>query len=291
MITKYDYKAYLYLPTQIDLESMSYGYIGKRVRLGRILRDGRAVIFAFDHGVEHGPSDFPGDTIDPRRILSKVVDVVDGVMLLPGMASLTHEVWACRTALIVKVTSKTNLRPEQEKLLQSPFGFVEDAVSLGAEAVAATVYWGSSFEDHMLRTWFAVKRGAGRYGLPCLQLSYPRGPTIRNMYDAEVVRYGVRAAVESGADIIKTYYTGSTESFRRVVEAASGVPVLMSGGARAETLLDFLNVVKSVVDAGAQGVVVGRNIFQHENPRGAAKAIVAVVHEGYSPVDALKMAE
>ena len=58
MITKYDYKAYLYLPTQIDLESMSYGYIGKKVRLGRILRDGRAVIFAFDHGVEHGPSDF-----------------------------------------------------------------------------------------------------------------------------------------------------------------------------------------------------------------------------------------
>jgi fructose-bisphosphate aldolase (EC 4.1.2.13) len=57
------------------------------------------------------------------------------------------------------------------------------------------------------------------------------------------------------------------------------------------TLEDPLYVVKSVMDAGAQGVVVGRNIFQHEDPRGAAKAIMAVVHEGYSPEEALKMAE
>ncbi|AJB41641.1 fructose-1,6-bisphosphate aldolase [Thermofilum adornatum 1505] len=270
---------------------MGYGYIGKKVRLQRILRDGKAVIFAFDHGVEHGPADFPGETIDPRKILSKVVDVVDAIMLLPGMASLTHEVWAGKIPLIVKVTSKTSLRPEQEKLLQSPFGFVEDVVALGAEAVAATVYWGSNFEDQMLKMWFEVKREAERYGLPALQLSYPRGPAIKNMYDVEVVRYGVRAAIESGADLIKTYYTGSTESFRRVVEVAAGVPVLMSGGAKAKTLLDFLYVVKSVMDAGAQGVVVGRNIFQHENPRGAAKAIMAVVHEGYSPEEALKMAE
>ncbi|MCI4408949.1 MAG: fructose-bisphosphate aldolase, partial [Thermofilum sp.] len=130
---------------------MGYGYIGKKIRLQRILRDGKAVIFAFDHGVEHGPADFPGETIDPRKILSKVVDVVDAIMLLPGMANLTHEVWAGKVPLIVKVTSKTNLRPEQEKLLQSPFGFVEDAVALGAEAVAATVYWGSNFEDQMLK--------------------------------------------------------------------------------------------------------------------------------------------
>ncbi|ABL79043.1 class I fructose-bisphosphate aldolase [Thermofilum pendens] len=269
---------------------MGYGYIGKRVRLGRILRDGKAVVFAFDHGVEHGPGDFPGETVNPRKILSKVVGEVDAVMMLPGIAALTSEVWQGKVPLIVKVTSKTSLRPEAEKLLQSPFGFVEDAVALGADAVAATVYWGSNFEDLMLERWFQVKRAAETYGLPCLQLSYPRGPAIKNMYDVEVVRYGVRAAIESGADLIKTYYTGSTESFRRVVEVAAGVPVLMSGGAKARTLLDFLYVVKSVMDAGAQGVVVGRNIFQHEDPTLAAKAIMYVVHEGYAPEEALRKA-
>ncbi|MEM2804888.1 MAG: fructose-bisphosphate aldolase, partial [Zestosphaera sp.] len=33
-------------------------YIGKYVRLNRIMPDGKSVIFAFDHGVEHGPKDF-----------------------------------------------------------------------------------------------------------------------------------------------------------------------------------------------------------------------------------------
>lgn len=270
---------------------MSYAVVGKKVRLQRLLPDGKSLIFAFDHGVEHGPSDFQGETINPRKILEKVVDAVDAIMLLPGMAYLTSDVWAGKVPLIVKVTSKTSLRPEEAKLLQSQFGWVSDVVALGAEAVAATVYWGSQYEDAMLRQWFAVKREAEQLGLPALQLSYPRGPAIKNMYDVEVVRYGVRAAIESGADLIKTYYTGSTESFREVVRTAAGVPVLMSGGAKAKTLLDFLYVVKSVMDAGAQGVVVGRNIFQHENPKGAAKAIASVVHDGLDPKEAVKKAE
>ncbi len=267
---------------------MSYSSTGKRVRLGRILPDGKALVFAFDHGVEHGPKDFPPEHVDPRKILSKVVDAVDAVMLLPGMAALTSDVWAGKTALIVKVTSKTNLRPPAERLLQSPFGTVEEAVALGADAVAATVYWGSDKEDAMLRTWVGVKESAEYYGLPCLQLAYPRGPAIQNRYDPEVVRYGARAAAESGADLIKTYYTGSEETFRRVVEAASGVPVLMSGGAKAKTPLDFLRVVEEVMRAGARGVVVGRNIFQSRDPRGMAEAIAAVVHEGESPEEAVR---
>jgi len=269
-----------------------FSQVGKEVRLSRILKNGCAVVFAFDHGVEHGPSDFPPEHIDPRVILEKVVSAgVDAVMMLPGMAALTYRVWANSAALIVKVTGKTNLRPEQERLLQSPFGAVEDAIVLGADAVAATVYWGSPYEDAMLRTWFQVKSAADMYGLPCLQLAYPRGPAIKNMYDVEVVRYGVRAAVESGADLIKTYYTGSEETFREVVRVAAGVPVLMSGGPAREAPLDFLRDVKAVMNAGANGVVVGRNVFRHRNPAGMIRAIMAVVHEGRDPEEAVKLVE
>jgi len=271
---------------------VSYSVVGKQLRLRRILPDGRGVVFAFDHGVEHGPRDFPEEYIDPRVIVGKVVEAgVDAVMMLPATAYLTRDVWAGKTSLIVKVTSKTNLRPENERLLQSIFGYVEDAVALGADAVAATVYWGSQYEDVMLKQWFEVKRMADRYGYPCLQLSYPRGPAIKDMYDVEVVRYGVRAAIESGADLIKTYYTGSLESFRRVVEAAAGVPVLMSGGAVREKFIDFLRDVENVVKAGGRGVVVGRNVFRHRNPAGAIKAVMKIVHDGLAPEEAIKYAE
>lgn len=271
---------------------MLFNFVGKKVRLSRILRNSRCVVFAFDHGVEHGPKDFPPEHVDPRVVLRKVVEAgVDAIMLLPGLAALTHDVWGNKTSLIVKVTSKTNLRPEEQRLQQSVFGYVEDAVALGADAVAATVYWGSPYEDSMLNLWFTVREAAEKYGLPCLQLAYPRGPAIKNMFDVEVVKYGVRAAIESGADLIKTYYTGSKETFAEVVKVAAGVPVLMSGGPAREKPVDFLRDVKNVMEAGAQGVVVGRNVFQHKNPQGMMRAIMAIVHEDKEPEEVIKLVE
>jgi len=64
-----------------------YSIVGKNIRINRFLRNGKAVIFAFDHGVEHGPSDFPEEHIDPRTIIAKVVSAnVDAIMMLPAMA-------------------------------------------------------------------------------------------------------------------------------------------------------------------------------------------------------------
>ncbi|MGB9816313.1 MAG: class I fructose-bisphosphate aldolase [Desulfurococcaceae archaeon] len=268
---------------------LTYNAVGKKIRLNRIIGRGRAVIFAFDHGVEHGPSDFNAETINPRRVIEKVIGGLDAIMMLPGVARLTWDIWSNRAALIIKVTSKTNLRPETEKLLQSPFGLVEEAIAIGADGVAATVYWGSQYEDEMLEQWVNIRNTAETYGLPCLQLAYPRGPAIKNMYDVEIVKYGARAAAESGADLIKTYYTGSVETFRQVVEAASGVPVLMSGGPRRNTDLEFLVDVYNVIQAGGRGVVVGRNVFQHSNPRGMLRAINAIVHEDKTPEEAVKL--
>lgn len=271
------------------MSEVTFNYVGKKIRLSRIIGRGRSVVFAFDHGVEHGPGDFTPETLDPKVVLEKVVGEVDAVMLLPGLARLTWEIWGNKAGLIVKITGKTNMRPENEKLLQSIFGTVEDAVALGADAVAATVYWGSQFEDQMLNTWFTIRSAAEVYGLPCLQLAYPRGPAIRDMYHVEIVKYGARAAAESGADLIKTYYTGNSDTFRQVVEAASGVPVLMSGGPKRNRDYDFLVDVYNVIHAGGKGVVVGRNVFQHKNPRGMLRAISAIVHEDKHPDEAVKL--
>ncbi|MEB3845161.1 MAG: fructose-bisphosphate aldolase [Desulfurococcales archaeon] len=273
-----------------NLLTLSYQSVGKRVRLSRILGDNRgSLVFAFDHWLEHGPTDFPGDRIDPKIILEEVVSAgVDAVMLTPGDARLLADIWAGRTSLIVKITGKTSLRPENERLLQSVIGSVEDAVSLGADAVAATVYWGSPFEDAMLRQWTAIRETAEQYGVPALQLAYPRGPSIRDRHAPDIVLYGVRAAVMVGADLIKTYYTGSRESFKLVVEAASGVPVMMSGGPRRGTPLEFLRDLRDVRLAGAAGAVVGRNIFQAPRIAAMARACRSVLRLELSPEEAVE---
>ncbi|MEM4825165.1 MAG: hypothetical protein QW354_04750 [Desulfurococcaceae archaeon] len=45
------------------------------------------------------------------------------------------------------------------------------------------------------------------------------------------------------------------------------------------------------MDAGARGVVVGRNVFQHKNPSGMVKAVMSIVHEDKSPEETLKYVE
>ncbi len=62
----------------------------------------------------------------------------------------------------------------------------------------------------------------------------------------------------------------------------------MSGGPRTSTPLEFLRHVKAVMNAGGKGVVVGRNVFQSNNPKGMVKAIAKIVHEGLNPDEAIK---
>ena len=270
--------------------------VGIRRRLRRFFRrDGRALIFAMDHGFEHGPEDFNEvwEHIKPKIIIRKVVRAgIDGVMMLPGIARIAADELKPDTGLMVKLTSKTNLRPKEDQFLQSPLGFVEDAIKLGADAVAATVYWGSPYEDIMMKQFAEVANIAHDFGLPVVQFAYPRGPYINEKYgkkeDYRVVMYGARAAAEMGADMIKTYWTGSRETFAKVVDAAAGVPVLLSGGAKAKNPLDFLKVVYNVIEAGGAGAVVGRNIFQRENPEPMIKALLRVIHRNEEPEEAAK---
>ncbi len=274
------------------MENITFSTIGKKIRLSRILKeDSRAVIFAFDHAFEHGPSDLPRNRVDPRDIVRIAVENgFDALMTTRGTARVTYDIWGNRIPLILKVTSKTILRPKEQQLLQSPIASVRDAAALGADAVAATVYWGSPYEDLMIKNFLSISEECDQYGLPILMLAYPRGPNIPNRHDPEIVRYAARAGAELGADLIKTHYTGSTESFREVVRATP-IPVLMSGGPRKDNPIEFLKVVRSVMDAGASGLVVGRNIFQSPNPEKISKAIIGIVHKNMSVEEASKYLE
>ncbi|WP_457742223.1 class I fructose-bisphosphate aldolase [Thermococcus sp.] len=274
----------------------AYQSVGIKRRLRRFFRrDGKALIFAMDHGFEHGPTDFKPvwKHVNPRVIVRKVVRAgIDGVMMLPGIARIASDEVKPNVGLMIKLTSKTNLRPEKERLLQSQLAFVEDAIKLGADAIAATVYWGSPAEDVMMRQFAEIASYAHDLGFPVVQFAYPRGPYITEKYgkkeDYRVVMYGARAAAESGADMIKTYWTGSKETFAKVVDAAAGVPVLLSGGAKKENPVEFLKVVWEVIEAGGSGAVVGRNIFQRENPESFIKALLRVIHRNEDPEEAAK---
>ena len=86
---------------------------------------------------------------------------------------------------------------------------------------------------------------------------------------------GCRILAELGADAIKTFYTG--ERFHEVVEGAS-VPVLALGASKCSEEEALAKAAKSM-QAGARGVVFGRNVFQSEDPARFLKSLVDVVRQ------------
>jgi len=262
--------------------------IGKKLRLRRMLdkKTGKTVIIALDHGVEHGPSDFPEKALDPRNIVRRVVEGgANSIMMHKGLAKFTAEEWSGKIPLLLKITGRTGLMPE-ELATQALVASVEDAVSLGADGVAITVYVGSSNEPLMLKDFGMIETRCRELGMPILALMYPRGPNIKDRYNVEVVRYAARLGGELGADIVKTYYTGSKDTFEEVVKACT-VPVAAAGGPRKETAKEALEMVRDVMDAGAVGATIGRNVWGHPDPVGMTRAVRKIVIENETVEKAL----
>ncbi|MEM1569852.1 MAG: 2-amino-3,7-dideoxy-D-threo-hept-6-ulosonate synthase [Candidatus Bathyarchaeia archaeon] len=255
---------------------------GKIRRLSRIFRsDEKTVIIPMDHGVTLGP-------ITGIENISKIVEKLrkggaDAILVHKGWARLID---TRGMSLILHISASTRLGPDPDwKVVVAS---VEEAVALGADGVSIHVNIGCEREPEMLSLLGAVSESCEDWGMPLLVMAYPRGPKITNQHDPELVSHAARVAAELGADVVKTNYTGSGESFKKVVEGCP-VPVVIAGGPKVNSDRELLEMIKASVNSGGAGVSIGRNVFQHRKPELITKAIVGIVHDGLSVEDALKI--
>jgi len=255
---------------------------GKKRRLKRIFRDDeRTVIVPMDHGVTAGPVT---GLVNMQEIINKLLlGGVDAVVLHRGVAK---HVDTGKAGLIVHLSGITKLGPDPNNKVQ--VCSVEEAVRIGADAVSVHVNVGAEQEDKMLVKLGRVADDCDRYGVPLLAMMYPRGPKIQDQHALDVVAHAARLGAELGADIVKTNYTGDVESFKEVVRGCC-VPVIIAGGPKAETVREVLQMVHDSIKAGGAGISIGRNVFQHENPTKMVKALSAIVHNGASVDESLKI--
>lgn len=255
---------------------------GKKRRLKRIFRDdNRTVIVPMDHGVTVGPVT---GLVNMQGIVDKLLKGgVDAVVIHRGVAK---HVDTGNAGLIVHLSGITKLGPNPNNKVQ--VCSVEEAVRIGADAVSIHVNVGAEQEDKMLAKLGRVADDCDRYGVPLLAMMYPRGPKIQNPHAVDVVAHAARLGAELGADLVKTNYTGNSETFKEVVRSCY-VPVIIAGGPKVETVREVLQMVHDSIKAGGAGLSIGRNVFQHENPTLMVKALSAIVHRD-APVDeALKI--
>src|SRR5665811_1360254 len=149
---------------------------------------------------------------------------------------------------------------------------------------------GSETEANQLQKLGTIAERCTMWGMPLLAMMYPRGAKVTDQYAEKFVAHAARAGAELGADMIKTNYTGDPDSFARVVKSCP-VPVIIAGGPKVETDAELLQMISDAIAAGARGVAIGRNVFQHDKPTEIVRAIARIVHENTSVNEALKEIE
>lgn len=255
---------------------------GKKKRMQRIFRDDkRTFIVPMDHGTTIGPV---RGLFVMQETISKLLDGgVDAVVLNRGIVKYTD---IGRAGLIVHLSGSTKLGPDPHRKVQ--VCSVLQALKVGADAVSVHINVGSQHEGEMLMKLSRVVDDCDEYCVPLLAMMYPRGPKIQDEHALEVVAHVARLGAELGADVIKTNYTGTVETFREVVRSCH-VPVIIAGGPKAETTEEVVQMAYDAMKAGGAGLSIGRNVFQHENPTLMAKALTAIVHQNASVKEALKI--
>ena len=259
---------------------------GKAARLTRIGTGGRYVIVPMDHGITLG-------AVDGLVDIESTIDAVtsggaDAVLTQRGVAGRVHDN-KNDAGYITHLNGSTSIGPDESDKRMT--GTVEDAIRAGADAVSFHINVGSEHEPDQISQLAEVTSAAAEYGLPVLAMAYARGHDVRDEDPelfAEDLGHAVRLAEELGADVVKTAYSGSPETFERVVESTR-LPVVIAGGSKG-TDEETLDMVRGAMDAGAAGVSMGRSIFQHDEPEKIARAVASVVHEDSEAADALREA-
>lgn len=273
-------------------------------RLNRLFhpRSGRVLDVAVDHGF-FGERSFVTGIENMRAVVNTLVDASpDAIQLTAGQARHLQSLPGKLKPALVLRTDVANVynAPLDRRLFSHHVpDAIEEAVRLDAVAVCANLMQlpgHPEVREANILSIMELRREATRYGMPLMieplvmQDNDAAGGGYLVDGDIEKIVTLVRQAVELGADLIKADPSDDLSEYGRVIEVAGDVPVLVRGGGRVDdrTLLER---TAAVLDAGARGIVYGRNIIQHPDPAGITAALLAVLHEGASVDAALAMLE
>jgi fructose-bisphosphate aldolase/2-amino-3,7-dideoxy-D-threo-hept-6-ulosonate synthase len=258
--------------------------VGKAMRMKRVIDpDGVSVICALDHGMT-SPTFLEPLADITTRTREAVAGGSNVIMMSKGMIGIAQEGFAPTTSLALLLSASANPDGDRPQIVQ--IAEVEEALTLGADAVVLFTALGGDTEPGMIDILSGVGRECALLGMPFIAeaefpTTYATVEELKQQYGFEYLRRNVRLCAELGADIVKTNWPGDEDSFGKCVEAANGVPVVLAGGSRLEDA-ELLTRMEQAMAAGAIGCSVGRNIFMHANPEAITRALSRVIRERWS---------
>ena len=255
--------------------------VGKAMRLKRVIDPaGVSIICALDHGMT-SPTFLEPLADIAARATETVAGGANVIMMSKGMIRVAERAYSPTTSLALLLSASGNPDGDRPEIVQ--IAEVEEALVLGADAVVLFTALGGETEPGMIDILSRVGRECAALGMPFIAeaefpTTYATVEELKQQYGFEYLRRNVRLCAELGADIVKTNWPGDAESFRKLVEASNGIPVVLAGGSRLADH-ELLTRMQEAVEAGAIGCSVGRNIFMHDSPEAITRALARVIRE------------
>ena len=251
---------------------------GMKARLANIFRPetGRTVMLAFDHGYFQGPTtglERMDLTIAPLAPHTDVLMCTRGAL----RSVIQPEV---KKPIVLRCSAGNSILTELSNELVSVE--IDDAIRLGASAMAAQVYIGAEFEHKSIANVVKLIDIGTRYGIPTMAVTGVGADMVR---DARYFGLATRIAAEIGSQFVKSYFV--EDGFEKIALGCP-VPIVIAGGKKLPER-DALEMAYRAINQGAAGVDMGRNVFQSENPVGMLKALEAVVHNDATGAEAFEL--
>ncbi|MFQ6240338.1 class I fructose-bisphosphate aldolase [Sinorhizobium meliloti] len=271
-----------------------------KVRMNRLFNGGRCLDVAIDHGVCNEPSFLSGLENMETVVKTLAAAAPDAIQMNYGQADLLQDLpGKDKPALVMRIDMGNPYNRIRHRdmwaVLQNEAEPLIGALAMDAACVVVNLFMLPDEPDlfrQCVQNIARVRAACDKYGMPLMIEPLVMQPvTEHGGYmvdgDADKIVTLTRLAREMGADIVKADPTTDADEFHRVVEAAR-CPVLVRGGGK-EDLRSVFDKSAALMKQGAMGMVYGRNIYQHSNPKAVVRGLMAIVHDNASGEEAFAL--
>ena len=252
--------------------------------LEAFFRDGRTVILPIDHAVA-----IPTPGLEnPFKLIEQVNPYVDGYVMNLGLALRSGDL--VRGKGVCLRTDVYNVRTQGAGAGSIGVYGIDTAELLGAHGVMNMLFPFAENEEAITQACADLIHNSLDSDVPTIIETLPYGLGQTDKYTVENIRFAARLAAELGADVVKTAFPthGTVDDMKSIIDAVF-VPVIVLGGSAMGDDAGLFKMVEDAMTAGAAGIAIGRNVWQHANPAAVARSLNAIVHEEASAMEALAL--
>ncbi len=256
--------------------------VAKQIRWSHFVdrRCGRGIIVPIDHGLSIGPVEGLANVEQVAHWIGH--PGITGIIAHKGMVERLGSHGLLRGfGVMIHLNGMMSLAsmPDRKERLTS----VEAALRLGADAVSVQLNFDGTNDAHNLTLLGAVVDEAQRYGLPVLTMLYDKVTCDKQEQRLNRLRHLMRACVELGTDALKLAAPDDLSLIPVLLEGIREHTAVFFAGGAVRSEEEILLLAREVVNSGATGLCVGRNVFQRESARATLTRLWEVVLESPSP--------